>query len=65
MTLDYSYPNHLLEIVVNGYYDDVNKNESAIPYIGNYDILLNDAKAGKIDRIYIAMSMDDHEKIKN
>ncbi len=54
-----------LGFVVNGYYDDVNKNESAIPYIGNYDILLNDAKAGKIDRIYIAMSMDDHEKIKN
>ncbi|HFG3301327.1 TPA: undecaprenyl-phosphate glucose phosphotransferase, partial [Escherichia coli] len=39
-----------LGFVVNGYYDDVNKNESAIPYIGNYDILLNDAKAGKIDR---------------
>ena len=37
-----------LDVSYTHLYDDVNKNESAIPYIGNYDILLNDAKAGKI-----------------
>lgn len=55
-----------LGFVVIGIYDDVKpKNDTiGIPYIGNLDLLISDAKAGKLDRIYIALSMEEQEKLK-
>lgn len=55
-----------LGFVVNGIYDDTNsdKNEH-IEYAGDLDCLIEKARTGKLDRIYIAMSMDENEKIKN
>lgn len=57
-----------LGFVVKGIYDNI-KLESAeydnVPYAGNIDKLIQEAREGKIDRIYIAMSMRDESKIKD
>ncbi|CAI2432889.1 Putative colanic biosynthesis UDP-glucose lipid carrier transferase [Serratia fonticola] len=52
---------------VLGYYDDpkFSCDVKTIPYQGNITKLIEDAKTGKIDRIYIAMSMDREDIIKN
>lgn len=36
-----------------------------IPYAGDFDQLIQDAREGKLDRIYIAMSMADEAKLKD
>ncbi|HID4132002.1 TPA: undecaprenyl-phosphate glucose phosphotransferase [Pluralibacter gergoviae] len=54
-----------LGFVVVGLYDDeVRSSIEGIDYIGNYQRLIFDAKAGKLDRIYIAMSMSDELSMK-
>ncbi len=57
-----------LGFVVKGIYDNI-KLDSAeydnVPYAGNIDKLIQEAREGKIDRIYIAMSMRDESKIKD
>lgn len=55
-----------LGFVVQGVYNDLPSiaNEQ-VPYAGNFDKLISDAKNGKLDRIYIAMSMHDEAKIKD
>ncbi|HBR1319106.1 TPA: undecaprenyl-phosphate glucose phosphotransferase [Klebsiella quasipneumoniae subsp. quasipneumoniae] len=54
-----------LGFIVLGIYDD-NKIDDykGIPYAGNIDKLVQDAKDGKIDRIYIALGMKDESLIK-
>ena len=52
-----------LGFIVKGIYDD-NK-VSGISYAGNLNDLVLDAKAGKLDRIYIAMSMKDEAVLRN
>lgn len=58
-----------LGFVVVGIYDDkqinFDKNKHKIKYNGDYSALIKDAKDGKLDRIYIAMSMSDEVKMKN
>nr|WP_117030131.1 undecaprenyl-phosphate glucose phosphotransferase [Klebsiella pneumoniae]SXT30218.1 UDP-phosphate glucose phosphotransferase [Klebsiella pneumoniae] len=55
-----------LGFVVKGVYDDQpTDDESNIIYAGTLSDLISEAKAGKLDRIYIAMRMGDEEKIKN
>ncbi|EMM0379260.1 undecaprenyl-phosphate glucose phosphotransferase [Pluralibacter gergoviae] len=46
-----------LGFIVKGIYDD--NNVPGISYAGNLNDLICEAKAGKLDRIYIAMSMKD------
>lgn len=57
-----------LGFVVMGIYDDNPLNiddYEGVPYSGDIARLTQDAKEGRIDRIYIAMSMKDESKIKN
>lgn len=55
-----------LGFVVVGLYDDKPKKPvEGISYMGNFAKLICDAKAGKLDRIYIAMSMSDEQLMKN
>lgn len=53
---------------VIGIYDEVSTEQNSIynniKYVGNFDLLIKDAKEGKIDRIYIAMTMSDAGKMK-
>ncbi|PRD16795.1 undecaprenyl-phosphate glucose phosphotransferase [Pantoea coffeiphila] len=52
--------------VVAGVYDEQPiENTNGIKYAGNFDKLIEDAREGKLDRIYIAMSMKDESKIKD
>lgn len=51
--------------IVNGIYDERDGNYTNINYLGDYQCLIRDAKAGKIDRIYIALTMEHELKIKN
>lgn len=52
--------------VVTGIYDDKPlEGVTGINYAGDFDQLIEDARGGKLDRIYIAMSMKDELKIKN
>lgn len=54
-----------LGFVVKGVYDDQpTDDESNIIYAGTLSDLISEAKAGKLDRIYIAMRMGDEEKLK-
>lgn len=53
-----------LGFIVTGYYGEKNGSEKSIPYAGDFETLVSDAKMGKIDRIYIAMRMEENEKIK-
>ncbi|EOY0938908.1 TPA: undecaprenyl-phosphate glucose phosphotransferase [Klebsiella quasipneumoniae subsp. similipneumoniae] len=51
--------------IVLGYYNsEPLMNVSGINFCGNFDKLINDARDGKIDRIYIAMNMQEEAKIK-
>ena len=51
--------------IVLGYYNsEVLTNVVDINYCGNLDELIVDARNGKIDRIYIAMNMQEEAKIK-
>ena len=55
-----------LGFVVVGIYDERPLvNQDNIPYAGDFDKLVQDAKEGKLDRIYIAMSMTDELKVKD
>lgn len=58
-----------LGFVVIGVYDDEPfnhvKEKYDIKYKGDFSHLIRDAKEGKLDRIYIAMSMSDEIKMKN
>lgn len=55
-----------LGFVVKGVYDDQSTDDiSNIVYAGTLSDLISEAKAGKLDRIYIAMRMGDEEKLKN
>jgi len=52
--------------VVVGVYDEHPiEFKSGINYAGDFDKLIEDARDGRLDRIYIAMSMKDELKIKN
>lgn len=54
-----------LGFVVAGIYNDKPVPDSmGIKYAGNFNQLVNDAKNGKLDRIYIAMDMADDKKLK-
>ena len=52
--------------IVTGIYDDKPvESVKGVPYAGDFEHLIQDARAGKLDRIYIAMSMKDEVSIKN
>lgn len=53
-----------LGFVVQGIYDDTQPLEDGIPYAGSFSKLVEDAREGNIDRVYIALSMKDEAKIK-
>lgn len=53
-----------LGFIVVGLYDDKQIQSDEIEYKGDFAKLIIDAKAGKIDRIYLAMSMSDEIKMK-
>lgn len=54
-----------LGFIVEGIYDDKPLDQiSDIPYAGNLEKLVQDARNGKLDRIYIALSMNEEYKIK-
>ncbi|MEK0248781.1 undecaprenyl-phosphate glucose phosphotransferase [Raoultella sp. BAC10a-01-01] len=54
-----------LGFVVKGIYDDKKLSDyDGIPYAGNLSKLVEDAKQGKIDRIYIALGIENELKIK-
>lgn len=54
-----------LGFVVKGIYDDSSSDElDGVPYAGNIQQLIQDAREGKLDRIYIALGMNDEAKIK-
>lgn len=52
-------------VVIGVYDDDFNPENIGIPYGGTLEKLVQDARDGKIDRIYIAMRMNDEYRIKN
>ncbi|MCF1303378.1 undecaprenyl-phosphate glucose phosphotransferase [Raoultella ornithinolytica] len=55
-----------LGFVVKGIYDDQRaSNYEGVPYAGSLSQLVQDAREGKIDRIYIALGMSDESKIKS
>ncbi|HHF8181893.1 undecaprenyl-phosphate glucose phosphotransferase [Klebsiella variicola] len=51
-------------VVVGVYDDDYYNQDKEIPYGGTLEKLIQDARTGKIDRIYIAMRMNDEYRIK-
>ena len=54
-----------LGFVVKGIYDDTyTDNLQGIPYAGDLNKLVEDAKSGKVDRVYIALAIEDEDKIK-
>lgn len=55
-----------LGFVVKGIYDDKPKIEFGnVPYGGSFSTLIAQARAGEIDRIYIALNMKDEQIIKD
>jgi putative colanic acid biosynthesis UDP-glucose lipid carrier transferase len=55
-----------LGFMVVGVYDDTPiLNEIDVEYAGDFSKLIEDAREGRLDRIYIAMSMGDEVKIKH
>ncbi|HHT5678569.1 TPA: undecaprenyl-phosphate glucose phosphotransferase [Raoultella planticola] len=54
-----------LGFIVKGIYDDNSEGDfDGVPYAGSLSQLIQDARDGKLDRIYIALSMKDEAKIK-
>lgn len=53
-----------LGFVVKGIYNDTVTTYDDIPYVGDFSQLVHDAKCGQLDRIYIAMSMSEDEKLR-
>ncbi|CAI0797524.1 Putative colanic biosynthesis UDP-glucose lipid carrier transferase [Serratia grimesii] len=54
-----------LGFVVEGVYDDAQSfNDSEIKYSGSLDKLVDDARQGRIDYVYIAMNMSEENKFK-
>lgn len=54
-----------LGFVVKGMYDDTRAEEvDGIPYEGNFTKLIEDARLGRIDRVYIALSIENESKIR-
>ncbi|HDZ9755209.1 MULTISPECIES: undecaprenyl-phosphate glucose phosphotransferase [Klebsiella pneumoniae complex] len=54
-----------LGFIVKGIYDDtLADGYDGVPYAGSLSQLILDAREGKLDRIYIALSMKDEAKIK-
>ncbi|MEF3090112.1 undecaprenyl-phosphate glucose phosphotransferase [Raoultella scottii] len=54
-----------LGFIVKGIYDDHSEGDyDGVPYAGSLSQLIQDARDGKLDRIYIALSMKDEVKIK-
>jgi putative colanic acid biosynthesis UDP-glucose lipid carrier transferase len=39
--------------------------DSSLNYVGTFSDLIRDARSGKLDRIYLAMSMGDELKLKS
>ncbi|EPX2929520.1 undecaprenyl-phosphate glucose phosphotransferase [Klebsiella pneumoniae] len=55
-----------LGFVVKGVYDDeICGDYQTLPYAGDINTLINDAKAGTVDRIYIALGAEQSKLIKN
>ncbi|HCB0303998.1 TPA: undecaprenyl-phosphate glucose phosphotransferase, partial [Klebsiella pneumoniae] len=55
-----------LGFVVKGIYDDIKIDSyEDVPYGGTLSELVEDARSGKIDRIYIAMSMKDETRLRD
>ncbi|SFX51015.1 putative colanic acid biosysnthesis UDP-glucose lipid carrier transferase [Klebsiella quasipneumoniae] len=55
-----------LGFVVKGVYDDeISSDYQTLPYAGDINTLINDAKAGSVDRIYIALGAEQSKQIKN
>ncbi|PXW42885.1 putative colanic acid biosynthesis UDP-glucose lipid carrier transferase [Klebsiella oxytoca] len=54
-----------LGFIVVGLYDNRITKHDGIAYKGNFTHLIADAKAGKLDRIYLAMSMSDEVQMKD
>lgn len=54
-----------LGFVVKGVYDDeISSDYQTLPYAGDINTLINDAKAGSVDRIYIALGQSKVNKLK-
>ena len=54
-----------LGFIVEGIYDDVRSyNDSEIKYSGNLDKLVEDARQGRLDYVYIAMKMSEEDKFR-
>ncbi|HBS6038501.1 undecaprenyl-phosphate glucose phosphotransferase [Klebsiella aerogenes] len=53
-----------LGFVVKGIYSDTVTTDDDIPYVGDFTQLIQDAKNGQLDRVYIAMSMGEDEKLR-
>lgn len=53
-----------LGFVVKGIYNDTVTTHDDIPYVGDFTQLIKDAKSGQLDRVYIAMSMSEDEKLR-
>lgn len=51
--------------IVKGYYSDDNYRNTDLEVVGNLDKLIIDARAGELDRIYIALPMSEEVKIKD
>ncbi|HBR7301116.1 TPA: undecaprenyl-phosphate glucose phosphotransferase [Klebsiella aerogenes] len=54
-----------LGFIVRGIYADNEFSDPEIEYLGNFSKLVTDARAGEIDKIYIALSMAEETKIKS
>ncbi|HBR1047230.1 TPA: undecaprenyl-phosphate glucose phosphotransferase [Klebsiella pneumoniae] len=50
--------------VVGVYDDHTERKHSEVPYVGNFNDLICDARSGKLDRIYLAMKMSDDVKLR-
>lgn len=50
--------------IIGIYSEDINSKCEGIPFVNNIWQVVEDAKNGKIDKVYIAMSMSDEDKIK-
>ncbi|WP_434583983.1 undecaprenyl-phosphate glucose phosphotransferase [Klebsiella sp. R390] len=54
-----------LGFLVKGVYDEDIVSDSEISYLGDFNKLIQDAKNGDLDKVYIALSMSEETKIKD